>query len=229
MPALAGRYVFGDYGSADGGKLFALTEADVIEQLGVVGDAAFKRRLLGFGRDLAGEIYVLANDTGTPFGASGVVLRIDAGPGTVSFAVRDDAVSVTESAGSVTVSVVRSGGGDGAATVDFGVGGGSAVEGSDYAPVSGTFRWADGEEGAKSFTIDLVRDSVTEPDETIELVLTNATGAGIGSPATHTVSVADGDSAGDGDSGGGAVGAVFALLLGAALLLHRRRASPSER
>ena len=32
--------------------------------------------LLGFGQDARGELYVLGNATGTPFGATGVVLRI---------------------------------------------------------------------------------------------------------------------------------------------------------
>ena len=34
----------------------------------------------GFAEDADGEIYVLANETGTPFGNTGVVLRIDPVP-----------------------------------------------------------------------------------------------------------------------------------------------------
>jgi hypothetical protein len=32
--------------------------------------------LLGFGQDAHGELYVMANTTGTPFGDTGVVLRV---------------------------------------------------------------------------------------------------------------------------------------------------------
>jgi hypothetical protein len=38
----------------------------------------FGMSLLGFGQDTLGELYVLANETGTPFGDSGVILRIEA-------------------------------------------------------------------------------------------------------------------------------------------------------
>jgi hypothetical protein len=187
---------------------------------------AFTRRLLGFGRDAAGELYVLANDTGTPFGATGVVLGVAPGPGTLGFDATG-VVSVAESAGAVTLTVARSGGAAGAATVDFGVTGGSATAGSDYAPVSGTLSWANGEDRPKSFTIDLAGDSASESTETIEVALTNATGASLGNVATYTVDIVDDDTAGE--SGGGAIGAAFvALLLAASFVywLHAARARP---
>src|SRR5690606_36542991 len=78
IPELAGRYVFGDYGTADGGgRLFFIDENEQIQELTLAGGAALARRVLGFGQDADGELYVLANETGTPFGATGVVLRID--------------------------------------------------------------------------------------------------------------------------------------------------------
>ena len=36
--------------------------------------------LLGFGQDANGELYVLGNTTGVPFGDTGVVLRLAPGP-----------------------------------------------------------------------------------------------------------------------------------------------------
>ncbi|HEX6992715.1 MAG TPA: PQQ-dependent sugar dehydrogenase [Gammaproteobacteria bacterium] len=75
VPALAGLYVFGDYGSDMGGRLLVLEADGVIRALAVEG--GFAKRVLGFGRDADGESYVLANDTGTPFGGTGVVLRIE--------------------------------------------------------------------------------------------------------------------------------------------------------
>lgn len=76
VPALAGLYVFGDYGSEDGGRLFVREADGVIRELAVEG--GFSMRVLGFGRDEAGELYVLVNQTGTPFGGTGAVLRVDA-------------------------------------------------------------------------------------------------------------------------------------------------------
>ena len=76
VPALAGLYVFGDFGDASGGRLLAVEADGVIRELAVEG--GFAQRIHGFGRDAAGEMYVLANDTGTPSGGTGRVLRIDA-------------------------------------------------------------------------------------------------------------------------------------------------------
>ena len=103
IPKLFGRYVFGDFsrftesGINNDGRLFFLRKRNLVE-----GDAAasskikeFKlfgqdnlgKSLLGFGQDSQGEIYVMANDTGVPFGTgpnfdvpTGVVLRIDPSP-----------------------------------------------------------------------------------------------------------------------------------------------------
>jgi hypothetical protein len=77
MPSLAGRYVFGDsfHGPSGGGRLFYLDDGVVREPL-LEGGEPFGLVLLGFGEDAAGELYALANETGTPFGTTGVVLRL---------------------------------------------------------------------------------------------------------------------------------------------------------
>ncbi len=76
LAALAGRYLFGDFGSftADAGRIFYLDANNAIKEFNV-GPQPFA--ILGFAQDANGEIYVLANTTGTPFGATGLVLRID--------------------------------------------------------------------------------------------------------------------------------------------------------
>ncbi len=86
-PALRGRYVFGDFGSFGGaaGRVFALDESDTIAELDLGGLLA-ERSVLGFGQDAAGDVYVLANETGTPFAdpggsPTGVVLRLVPEPG----------------------------------------------------------------------------------------------------------------------------------------------------
>ncbi len=79
IPHLRGRYVFGDFLSPphEGGRLFQIRPNDRIGELRLKGEAFAPRRLLGFGQDADGELYVLANETGTPFGDTGQVLRLD--------------------------------------------------------------------------------------------------------------------------------------------------------
>jgi glucose/arabinose dehydrogenase len=99
VPALRGRYVFGDFsrftesGVNNDGRLFHLSKKNVvgknkirtskIREFRIAGQESLGKSLLGFGEDANGEIYVMANDTGVPFGTgddldipTGVVLRI---------------------------------------------------------------------------------------------------------------------------------------------------------
>jgi glucose/arabinose dehydrogenase len=78
IPPLRGRYVFGDFfhPASGGGRLFYLQKNNRILEFPLVGQDALGLSVLGFGQDASGELYVLANETGTPFGDTGVVLRI---------------------------------------------------------------------------------------------------------------------------------------------------------
>jgi glucose/arabinose dehydrogenase len=77
-PLLVGRYVFGDFARtfANNGRLFYLDTGNVIKEFKLQGQTELGLSLLGFGEDADGEIYVLANATGTPFGSTGVVLHL---------------------------------------------------------------------------------------------------------------------------------------------------------
>jgi glucose/arabinose dehydrogenase len=78
IPQLRGRYVFGDFARsfAEFGRLFFLDPAERIREFRLVGQDSLGLKLDGFGQDADGELYVLGNTTGTPFGETGVVLRI---------------------------------------------------------------------------------------------------------------------------------------------------------
>jgi hypothetical protein len=81
---LHGRYVFGDFARTfnNDGRLFFLQGANHhILEFHLAGQAPLGLSVLGTGQDAAGELYVLANSTGVPFGTSGVVLRIARGQG----------------------------------------------------------------------------------------------------------------------------------------------------
>ena len=71
-----GRYVFGDFATdfaTPSGRLFYLDAANAIQEIDIFGRAELGEFLLGMGVDGNGEIYVLSNTTGTPFGTTGTV------------------------------------------------------------------------------------------------------------------------------------------------------------
>lgn len=83
---LQGRYVFGDWRSQ--GTIFAASERDVsgtwpidVLQLAPTDGNEPGDFLLGFGRDSAGELYVLTTDNQTPRGSSGGLYRLVEPPG----------------------------------------------------------------------------------------------------------------------------------------------------
>jgi glucose/arabinose dehydrogenase len=80
VPELVGKYVFGDLSQqffGNNGRLFYLAGNEVLEfPLVNSEENGLALSVLGFGQDANGEIYVLGNTTGVPFGDTGVVLKI---------------------------------------------------------------------------------------------------------------------------------------------------------
>lgn len=112
-------------------------------------------------------------------------------PGTVQFA--QAAYSVAENGASVTLAVTRTGGTDGAVSVDYFTTAGTALAGLDFVAASGRLTWTAGDGAARTFAVFIIDDLVVEPDKTFTVTLVNAVGAGIGSPATATVTIHDND------------------------------------
>lgn len=84
--------------------------------------------------------------------------------------------TVNESAGYVTITLVRKGSTTGAATVDLNISGGSATTGQDFVvPANKTVTFADGE-ATKQIQVQIIDDLFKENDEMFYLSLTNATG-----------------------------------------------------
>ena len=97
--------------------------------------------------------------------------------------------SATEDAGSVVITVTRVDGATGSVTVDYATSNGTANAGSDYTSTSGTLTFNQGQT-SQTFSIPIVNDNVFEPDETINIALTNPTGgASLGTPATATLTI----------------------------------------
>ena len=93
IPSLDGRYVFGDFSRqflSNNGRLFFLNKKNIVQQnriktskiseFRLAGQDTVGLSLLGFGQDANGELYVLGNTTGVPFGDTGIVLRIARAP-----------------------------------------------------------------------------------------------------------------------------------------------------
>jgi len=125
-----------------------------------------------------------------PFGNTSEFSACRALQGSGTFIVNNSA-SVSEGAGSVTISVLRTNGTDGAATVNYATANGTATAGSDYTSTSGTLSFADGE-GSKSFAVPITNDATYEGNEAFTVTLTGATnGTSIGSPSTETITIVD--------------------------------------
>jgi len=139
-------------------------------------------------------------------------------PGTATVAIAGDASmpvgtlmlstasnSVAQNAGSVTVTVDRTGGSSGAVAVTYGEVNGSAVAGTDYTATSGTLTWAAGDATPKSFSVPISNANPFSGSKSFTIDLSNPTGgAALGTPNTAGVSIA-----------GDAVAAVGAVQLSA--------------
>ncbi|WP_181438623.1 Calx-beta domain-containing protein [Paenibacillus sambharensis] len=99
-----------------------------------------------------------------------------------------------ENSGHVTVTVIRSTGNQGAASVSYTTVGGSAAAGSDFTSTSGTLQFGP-YEYQKTILIPITDDSVPEYAEQFNMQLSVPTGgnAVLGSPSTATVTILDDD------------------------------------
>ena len=114
------------------------------------------------------------------------------GPGKLELS---PAYTVSEGAGTLSVTVERTGGSDGAASVKIATSPGTAKPGKDFTTKNGTLSWANGDQAPKTFSVSLKNDNAPEPNETFAVKLSKATGATMGT-STATVNVQDDDNPG---------------------------------
>ncbi|MDA8019217.1 MAG: plastocyanin/azurin family copper-binding protein [Thermoanaerobaculia bacterium] len=113
-------------------------------------------------------------------------------PGDLRFSV--SSINRSEGAGSFTVQVDRVNGDDGAVGVTYSTSDGSAQAGVDYTPASGSLSWPDGNDDPRTFQVPILDDGNDEPNETINVALSNPTGgAGLASPSNATLMILDDD------------------------------------
>lgn len=105
--------------------------------------------------------------------------------------------SVSEAAGSVSLSVGRPGGSVGAVSVTYATADGTAAAATRYTTTTGTLNWSDGDTALKTITVPIINDTVAEPDQTFTVTLSAPTGGAILGPnTTATVTIIDDDGPG---------------------------------
>ena len=107
-----------------------------------------------------------------------------------------------EGDGVVTITLTRTGGSSGVASVEVDVVGGTANLPEDYSipptcvgPPCPPITWADGDSAPKTVSISIIDDTLGEPSETVLLALSEPQGATIGVPGSATVTILDNDPA----------------------------------
>ena len=108
-------------------------------------------------------------------------------PGTITFTASD--ASVSEDAGTVTLTVQRTGGSSGAVGVSYATADGTAAAGVNYTASSGTLSWADGNADNKTITVS-VTDADVIGSETFTVTLSSVTGGAVlGATYISTVTI----------------------------------------
>jgi hypothetical protein len=103
--------------------------------------------------------------------------------------------SVSEATHLPSITVKRSGGTAGTATVHYQTSDGTAIAGENYTPSSGVLNFAAGVT-LKTFTVPILNDKAHEAGEVLLLSLANPTGAALGPQSTAVLAIHDNDPAG---------------------------------
>jgi hypothetical protein len=134
-----------------------------------------------------------ASTTGRVFALNGAATidstAVDAVPTGIQFNAAN--FNMNEGCGGATITVMRTGDTTGIATVDYATTDGTGLQRADYTLAFGTVVFAAGET-SKTFFVLGTKDSYnSEGMETVNLTLSNPTGASVGSQGTATMSIAD--------------------------------------
>jgi hypothetical protein len=115
-------------------------------------------------------------------------------PGASSLLLVSSNVSVLESAGSVSVQVMRGSNFDIPASVNYTTANVTAMAGSHYQARSGTLTWPAGDGSIREIVIPIVDNAAPNATRTFKLNLSGPTGTPISGPTFATISILDQDS-----------------------------------
>jgi CSLREA domain-containing protein len=118
-------------------------------------------------------------------------------PGSIQFSSDTYADDETNADHDFSVVVTRTGGADGAVSVDYSITPGTAALGSDYSlvsPATGTLTWPAGNSDPQNITINVKGDTLPEPDETVNFSISNPQGgAALGTPSAAVLTITNDD------------------------------------
>jgi ELWxxDGT repeat protein len=153
--------------------------------------------VIGIVADTLDELDETVLLTATPLGGTPVHASLKIGDNDAAGSARFTVASarIGEDAGSVVLSVARSGGSASGVSVDYVTQDGTATAGLDYDASSGTLSFGAGQ-SSKTVAIAILGDALPEGDESFSVLLQNPQGGvGVGSPGSVVVTIADGESA----------------------------------
>jgi len=110
--------------------------------------------------------------------------------------------AIGQAAGTLTVTVNRTGGSSGAASVNYATENGSALAGTDYTATSGTLSWVSGDASSKTFKVAVSNAKPFAGTKSFTVTLSTVSGGTLGAPASSTVTI-DGSAATSGGGSGG--------------------------
>jgi ethanolamine utilization protein EutQ (cupin superfamily) len=174
-----------DYASTAGDITFAANETSKDFTVPIVNDSVFEAT-----ENFSVTLTQPGNSTrGTPSTATVIIADNDQQP-TVQFSPAT--YSTGEAAGSVTLTVTKTGATALNATVHFATSDGTAVAPGDYTAAAGDLTFAPNET-SKEITVSTVNDAVIENSETFTVTLTAPSGATLGTSPSATVTIVDND------------------------------------
>ena len=148
----------------------------------------------------SGVFYGTTSAGGLNNGSNGTAFRLDlhavaAVPGVVGFSTV--ITDVSESAGTATLLVSRTGGSTGAVSVGYTTADGTAKANVDYFAVTGTVGWEPGDTAPKSFTVPISNLGIADNSSRVFSVrlFTPTGGAALGANTTETVNIREDDDA----------------------------------
>jgi hypothetical protein len=95
--------------------------------------------------------------------------------------------SIVPSVGTLVITVNRTGGSSGAASVHYATSNGTALASIDFTSASGTLNWTNGDTSAKTFSVLIISSGLGNKSFTV--TLSSATGATLGTPSSSTISI----------------------------------------
>jgi hypothetical protein len=142
--------------------------------------------LLNIKADEGGQLdeYDKANNLAT--------LTVSLNPSAPAVHIDATGYGVAENAGSVQIAVTRTGDTSGAATVAYSTSDGTARQRTDYTPAFGTLSFAPGET-SKTFVILVTDNAFHDGNRTVNIRLSNASGAFLVEPAAAVLTITDND------------------------------------